>query len=270
MKTIRDPVVAGTFYPLDPVHLRGQLNSLFSGIKTGQKCLGAVSPHAGYEYSGRTAAFAISSLRPAKTFIVLGPNHHGSGSRFSITGSGTWRTPLGKVAVNPDISRELMKSGTLQEDSTAHLQEHSIEVQLPLLQHRFKDFDFVPVCIRNTDYSDEFLGECKALGAAIAGTIKGKEAGVIASSDFSHYLPAGVAEEKDSRALKKILALDTKGFFRVLEENQASVCGYGPIAVLMETARKLGLKAGMINKSNSGDSTGDYNSVVAYYAVGFE
>jgi predicted class III extradiol MEMO1 family dioxygenase len=291
MNQIREPVVAGTFYPFDPGHLKEQLNSLFSGIKTEQKCLGAVSPHAGYEYSGRTAAFAISSLRQAKTFVVLGPNHQGFGAGFSIMGSGAWRTPLGEVAVNPDISRELIKSGIVQEDSTAHLQEHSIEVQLPFLQHRFgtrtlqldmkstsksnasaqtNTFDFVPICIMNTGYSGEFLKECKTLGAAIARTIKGKGIGVIASSDFSHYLPAEVAEEKDSRALKKIIALDTKGLFKILEETSASVCGYGPIAVLMAAAKELGLKARLINKSNSGDSTGDYNSVVAYYAIGFE
>jgi hypothetical protein len=264
------------FYYHDPKNLKAQLKDLFSGAKARPGHIGVVSPHAGYQYSGRTAAWAVSSLKPAKTFVILGPNHQGFGAQFSVMCSGAWKTPLGEVSINQKAARRLMESCKfLKDDGSAHSQEHSVEVQLPLLQHRFGSnaFDFVPVSIMNVDYSAEFLQKCERLGAAIAGLVKSgagaSGTGAIASSDFSHYLPRDVAEQRDGAALKKILALDTGGLFKALEGMDASVCGYGPIAVLMSAARKLGLRAELINKSDSGDATGDAGSVVAYYAIGF-
>jgi AmmeMemoRadiSam system protein B len=266
---IRRPIVAGMFYPMHEDNLKEQLSRLFRGTESGDfVCV--VSPHAGYEYSGRTAAFAINSLRPAKSFVILGPNHNLLGSEFSVMRRGEWETPLGTISIDSGLAKEIGACEVIREDDFAHLQEHSIEVQLPFLQHRFKHFGFVPVSISNTDYSEDFLGRCESLGRHIAKTIKGKEVDVIASSDFSHYLPKEKADEKDSKAIEKITNLDPKGFFRTLEEVDASVCGYGPIAVLLYTAKFLGLKtAKIINQTNSGDSTGDFSSVVSYYAIGF-
>jgi hypothetical protein len=265
----RRPVVAGMFYPFGKDPLEKMLSELFKETKKGDfSCV--VSPHAGYEYSGKTAAHAIQSLRPAKTFVILGPNHNLTGSEFSIMGSGEWGTPLGKIKIDSDLAGLLKKCELLSEDPMAHVNEHSIEVQLPFLRHRFKDPEFVPVSMANMDYSEEFLEKCEALGKHIARAIKNKPIGVIASSDFSHYLPAEIAKEKDEKAIEKIRKLDPKGFFRTLESIDASVCGYGPIAVLIYIAKELGLKAKVINHTNSGDSTGDYSSVVSYYAIGFK
>ncbi len=267
---IRRPVVAGMFYPFHKDNLNEQLSRLFEGVGKGDfVCV--VSPHAGYEYSGRTAAFAISSLKPAKTFIILGPNHNLVGYEFSIMSSGEWETPLGMVRIDSELAREIKKCEILREDEFAHAHEHSIEVQLPFLQYRFKDFRIVPISIANLDYSNEFLKKCETLGKRIAKTIKNESVCVIASSDFSHYLPRGVAEEKDRKAVEKIKELDLKGFFRTLEELDASVCGYGPIAVVMQIAKELDLKKiEIINHTDSGDATGDSSSVVAYYAIGFK
>ncbi len=88
-----------------------------------------VSPHAGYMYSGKTAAHAIASLRHAKRFIILGPNHTGLGSEFSIMGSGSWMTPLGDVRVDRELADKLRKLDFVEEDEHAHSREHSIEVQ---------------------------------------------------------------------------------------------------------------------------------------------
>jgi len=153
----------------------------------------------------------------------------------------------------------------------AHDQEHSIEVQLPLLQHRFgDDFTFVPVCIMNTTYSDGFLKQCRELGRKIANIMRNDpDVAVIASSDFSHYLPVKEADEKDGAALERIEALDVKGFFEILEKTDASVCGFGPIATVMEAATQNRLKPRIIHKSSSGDASGDFRSVVAYYSIGF-
>lgn len=268
--TSRRPVVAGMFYPLGKGSLDGMLSKLFEGIEN-RRLSCVISPHAGFEYSGKTAAWAASSLKPAKTFIILGPNHNVIGAEFSMMASGGWETPLGVVKIDPELANELKKCGVLEEDALAHVHEHSIEVQLPFLQHRFKKFGLVPISITNIDYSTEFLEKCVVLGKHISKTIKDKSVGIVASSDFSHYLPAKTADAKDAEAIEKIARLDVKGLFDSLERTNASVCGYGPIAVAMSAAKAMGLKeAKVINHTNSGDATGDYSSVVSYYAIGFE
>lgn len=266
---IRRPVVSGTFYPFSKASLDRMLSRLFDGVPRNNFVF-VVSPHAGYEYSGRTAAFAISSLKSAKNFIILGPNHNAIGHEFAIVSSGSWETPLGNADIDTSLAKELLKCDVLIEDELGHAHEHSIEVQLPFLKRLFAGFKFVPISIFNIDYSSEFLSQCETLGKQIAKTIRGKNIGVIASSDFSHYLPAKIADSKDAKAIEMIKKLDPKGFFETLEEIDASVCGYGPIAVLMYAAKNLGMKSvEVVNHTNSGDGTGDYSSVVAYYAIGF-
>jgi AmmeMemoRadiSam system protein B len=242
---IRKPVVAGMFYPFDKNYLERMLSKLFDNTKSG-------------------------SLKPAKSFVIMGPNHNLIGPEFSVMGSGRWETPLGSVPVDSELAKELKKCEILEEDDLAHAREHSIEVQLPFLQYRFHDFSFVPISIANTDYSEEFLQKCISLGNHIANVIKNKPVCIVASSDFSHYLPAKTADIKDSKAVERIMEFDAEGLFRILEEMDASVCGYAPIALAMQISKQLGIKkAKVINRTNSGDTTGDYSSVVSYYAIGF-
>jgi AmmeMemoRadiSam system protein B len=267
---IRDPVVAGMFYDLDREGLEKTLDNLFSGIRKGPEYHAVVSPHAGYAYSGRTAARAISSLKPGKRFIIMGPNHTGMGSEFSTMSSGSWKTPLGPVRIDRDIGKDLVKCGLPEEDELAHSREHSIEVQLPFLQHRFGSISFVPLSIMGFGYNDAFLRHCRKLGSCIAGIAKRHDSRIIASSDFSHYISQDAAREKDYRAIDMIKDLDLEGFFRVLKETRASVCGYAPIAVLMEAARQMGWKrAELLDYTNSGEVTGDTREVVAYAGIGF-
>ena len=263
---VREPVVAGMFYYADPDNLRENLNELFSGLEQKEKYNSVISPHAGYTYSGKTAAKAISSLKPAETFIILGPNHTLIGPEFSIMGRGSWKTPLGETKINEDISRRLKRNRLLEEDSLAHEQEHSIEVQLPFLQYRFPDFKIVPISIANTSYSSVFLSHCRSIGASIAEL---DNVSIIASSDFSHYIPWEEAKKKDGEAIKCIETLDVKGFFETLQKNDASICGFGPIAVVMSAMKKLGKKGRLIAYTSSGEATHDTGSVVAYAAIGF-
>ena len=266
----RNAMVSGAFYPSDKGKLSSQLSDLFSQAAVQEKYRIVVSPHAGYMYSGLGAAHAIGSLKPAKTFIVLGPNHTGMGQEFSIMSNGAWKTPLGDVPIDSAAAAELRKSGILEDDDWAHASEHSIEVQLPFLQHRFGSFSLVPVCIMNQGYSQDFLSKCERLGHMIGLLMQEKEMGLVASSDFSHYVPAKSAEKYDMQAIGKITDLDGKGLFQTLQKNRATVCGYGPIAVAMAAAKTLGLKSGeLIKYMNSGDATKDYSSVVAYAAIGF-
>ncbi len=264
MNQVREPVVSGTFYEMRPDALQRDLDQLFYGTKRGT-CSGVVSPHAGYVYSGRCAARAIASLEPAKTFIILGPNHNLCGPEFSVMGHGFWETPLGRVEIAEYLAHQLKRNRLLVEDSFAHEREHSIEVQLPLMQHVFGSFRFVPISISNTSYSDTFLGSCLSLGRTLAA------AGVpiIASSDFSHYVPLEKAKHDDMEAIRCIESLDAAGLFAVLKRNNASVCGFGPIAVLISAMKELRKKGKLIAYTSSGDATKDYKSVVAYAAIGF-
>lgn len=266
---VRSPVVAGMFYPLDRHSLEMQIRGFFSDIEIEPVCKGIISPHAGYMYSGKIAAFAISSLKESKKFIILGPNHTGLGVEFSIMPEGVWKLPLDNCFIDKRLASEIKKCKIIEEGSLAHLEEHSIEVQLPFLKYRFKNFTFVPITIMNIDYSDEFLNKCITLGEEISTIMKNDDVCVIASSDFSHYLPIDTAKEKDGKAIEMIKSLNVKNFFKTLEETNASICGYGPIAVLMVIAKNLGLKVKVIKSSSSGDVTGDFTSVVTYYAIGF-
>jgi AmmeMemoRadiSam system protein B len=266
----REPAAAGLFYPLNKLELEARLEKLFDGVEGKSNCQAVISPHAGYDYSGKTAAVAISALKPADKFIVLGNNHYLRGAEFAAMGLGTWETPLGSIQIDRDLSYKILRSQFMEDSELAHEREHSIEVQLPLLQHRFKNFTFVPVSIMNVDYSPEFLGKCDILGKNLANMVKGKSVGIVASSDFSHYISESLAKEKDDEAIEQILKLDSAGLFKTLSETQASVCGYGPIAVLLSMAKELGLKPKLLHSSTSADAGGPKSKVVTYHSVGFE
>lgn len=262
------PLVAGMFYPAEKKTLLEILGNFFKKAETEkQNCKIVISPHAGYVYSGQTAAHAIGALGNFKKFIVLGPNHYGIGPEFAIMGKGTWATPLGEIKIDAELGGKI-QCGFLKEGEEAFEREHSIEVQLPFLQYWFKEVTLVPVLIQNRDYSEGFRKKCETLGKAVAKTLD-RETGLVASSDFSHYLPRKIAQEKDRMAIERIKSLDTKAFFRILENIDASVCGYGPICAAMVIAKELGLKAKVLHSSDSGEKTGE-NEVVAYHAIGFE
>lgn len=268
---LRRPVASGSFYPSDKAKLSSQISGFFSHANANEKYRLVVSPHAGYVYSGLGAASAIGSLIPAKTFIILGPNHTGMGQELSIMAEGAWTTPLGNIEIDSKIAGKIMKAGLAEEDDWAHASEHSIEVQLPFIQHRFPGSKIVPICVTNSDYSEGFLRKCEGLGNLIGMMMeKSQDIGLVASSDFSHYVHAMAARKVDMEFIEKIKALDIPGLFLSLKKNRASVCGYGPIAVAIAAAKSLGLSSGeLISYTNSGDVTRDYSSVVAYAAIGF-
>lgn len=270
-KYIRPAIYAGSFYSLNASELEHQLNDFFNDAKDLENsCDIVVSPHAGYVYSGKTAAHAIASLKPAKTYIILGPNHTGLGHNFAIMPSGGfWETPLGRVEINHSLVEKLLSScDILKEDHTAHMREHSIEVQLPFLQYLNKNFTFVPISIMG-NYSKDFASKCEELGKTIAKFMK-DDVSIIASSDFSHYVSKSEAEEKDNKAIESIEDLNIYGFFETLRETNATICGYGPIAVAIAVAKELNLKPKIIHRSNSGEVTKDFNEIVSYIAIGFE
>jgi len=285
MMFVRPPAAAGRFYDLEQSKLKKQLDAAFRHADEGAKVKGklklakirgAVVPHAGYEYSGHIAAKFYSMLneKSPRNCIILGPNHYMFGYKFAMMKNSLWKTPLGGVAVHETMAEKLLQScELLQIDVIPHQNEHSIEVQLPFLQSRFgDDFKFVPISISNELGDPDMLRGCQIIGTAIADAIREDkdEWMVIASSDFSHYVPQSVAEETDGALIKAIAKLNEKLFFKRVNEMNASICGFGPIMVTMVAAKKLGAKKGTLLKyATSGNVTNDYSSVVGYASVVF-
>jgi len=275
----REPAVAGQFYEHSAVSLKKEIENCF--LKKGfgpeqlpkvkakgeRKIIGILVPHAGYMYSGPIAANSYFNLAldgKPEDFIIIGPNHTGMGTSISIMDECEWKTPLGKVKINSEIARKILEKGTItKKDLTAHIQEHSVEVQLPFLQYVYKNFQFVPVCMLDQTYE-----ACLDLGNSIAEVISNKNAVIIASSDFTHFERNETAHKQDKKALEAIKKLDAKKFLEVVEYENMSVCGYGPIAAMLIAAKKLNAKSCEVLKyATSGDITGDESRVVGYAAA---
>ncbi len=261
---MRTPAVAGQFYPHSKNDLHRELSRCFAGVPSFEKeVLGGVVPHAGYMYSGKTAAHVYSALPEADTFVLLGPNHTGYGSPLSVS-SETWNTPMGEVKSDSEFIKALPKK-IIDISEDAHRYEHSIEVQLPFLQHKYKDFGIVAICMGMQD-EQTALDVGKEISEAVQKTKK--RAVIIASSDFTHYRPDKVAREDDAYFINAVLALDISGFYRRLYERSATVCGYGPIAAMLAAVKNLGAKrAELLKYSTSGDVTGDVSAVVGYAGI---
>lgn len=262
---MRQPAVAGQFYPLRPEYLEKELDRCFEGLEIRERdVIGAVCPHAGYVYSGKVAAHVYAALPKADTYVILGPNHTGYGSALSVSRD-TWKTPFGSVEVDLELADRVLGS-IIDMDELGHKYEHSIEVQLPFLQYRFGgDFKILPICMGMQD-EETAIEVGDIIGRLVSDN--GKRVVFIASSDFTHYQPAKLAGEIDNEVIGPILNLDVSGMYNRLYRRNASVCGYGTIAAML-TASKImgGHQATLLNYSNSGEISGDLNAVVGYAAI---
>jgi hypothetical protein len=278
---IRKPCVADAFYAGTRAELIEQITGCFThrfgpgsvptvAINGPRKVVGIVSPHAGYVYSGPVAANGYSKLAAdglPSTFIILGPNHTGSGSGVSIQTDGAWETPLGIAEIDTDLAAKIQKSsGIIDIDETAHRNEHSIEVQLPFLQFLYKDSaKFVPICMMMQDQAT-----CRDVAKSIVQETAGRNVAVIASSDFTHYESQDVANRKDRGAIDAILKLDDEQLNELGESSRVTMCGYGPITTLMVISKLLsGVQPELLGYRTSGDITGDKSAVVGYSSLVF-
>ncbi|MBI5228523.1 MEMO1 family protein [Candidatus Micrarchaeota archaeon] len=278
---MRKPAVAGAFYPrrkediekmLDEFERKVEARIKKEKIPPPKKIYSCVSPHAGYVYSGFTAMhsfkFLSECLRGKKNllFVIVSPNHTGYGLPVSIS-TQDWETPVGVAEVDVEFANKILEQSSFAEkDEEAHLFEHSIEVQLPFLQHFFKEFSFVPITLMKQDY-----GVARDLAEAIIKTEKEtkKDVLVIASSDFTHYELAEEAKRKDFYAIEAAEALDAKEFLRRVSEKHASVCGFGAVATAIEYAKKKNARKGILmHFSDSGEITGE-REVVDYASIVF-
>jgi MEMO1 family protein len=260
---VRQPAVAGQFYPSDPEKLRREVESAVRSGSPKKKAIGIVSPHAGYIYSGKVAGEVYAAVDVPETVIVLGPNHHGVGERAALYPGGTWVTPLGVVPVEPRLSSlVLAHSSLVTEDALAHHYEHSLEVQLPFLQYLRPEVSIVPICLGFGDYES-----CRGLGEGLAAAVRefGRDVLIVASSDMTHYETAESAKKKDDLALTQALALNPEGLLSVCRERGITMCGVIPATVMLVAALGLGAWRGeLVSYSTSGDVTGDNRQVVAY------
>lgn len=261
---LRQPYVAGYFYPDEPEILKKTIKSFIreEGIKN--RAIGAVCPHAGYEFSGPVAAGVYASIEIPESVIILGPAHQPILSLFALFDRGSWLTPLGEVAVDSELAELIVEETDLvSRDLDAHRKEHSIEVQIPFLQYFRPDVGIVPILV---SYQAGFP-ELNQLGQALTKAIKqyDQQVMLIASTDMSHYVNKKVAEELDSKAISFIEKLDPGGLFNVVTSYGISMCGFQPTTALLVAARGLGAKKGQLIKyQTSGDRTGDYLEVVGY------
>jgi MEMO1 family protein len=249
------------FYPSDPSHLEQLLEKFFSVVKPEKKSpLGIVSPHAGYIYSGQVAAHAFGAISPdfSGTFVVIGPSHRGY---LSSVSSVPWETPLG--IMDPDS--EFINALGLEVDELSHRDEHSIEVQMPFIRYRFPRARIVPVMMGQQDYpSAQRLADL--ITAAVRQTKR--DVRIVASSDFSHYVPAVKARDDDLYAIEPLKTLDVNEFYRRVEARGVTCCGYGPISATVMACQKLGATtAHLIKYATSGDVTGDNREVVGYAGI---
>ncbi|MBU2257575.1 MAG: AmmeMemoRadiSam system protein B, partial [Candidatus Omnitrophica bacterium] len=260
---IRKAVVAGQFYPSLKEDIFSQIESFIDN--KAEKCdgLACVLPHAGYMYSGKVAVETISRLKVRKKIILLGPNHTGYGARFSLMSEGVWMTPLGQVKIAEVLAKGMLSgSKYLKSDHLAHDYEHSLEVELPILQYFNPDFEIVPVTILSQDKT-----ALKDLGREIAEAVKvsdnPNDIMIIASSDMTHYEPQKQAEQKDKEAIEAILSLDEERLFDKVKRLNITMCGYAAVIVMLSAVKLLGAKsAKLVSYMTSGQASGDYESVV--------
>ena len=258
--TIRTCAVAGMFYPRDPSHLEQLLEKFFSVSPGAADSAGIVSPHAGYVYSGEVAARAFLTISPdfSGTFVVIGPSHRGY---INCVSKIPWETPLGVI----ENDTEFVESLDIETDEFSHRDEHSLEVQMPFIKYRFPRARIAPVMMGQQDYPSA-IRLAEKIGAAIHQTHR--DVRIVASSDFSHYVPEDTAKRNDLYAIEPLKVLNVPEFYRRVGERGVSACGYGPIAAMVTVCGHLGAKtARLIRYATSGDVTGDRHEVVGYAAI---
>ena len=291
---IRQPAVAGRFYPADPRELEKSVRACLAAGKpaadssaanspmpqeTDARIIACLVPHAGYVYSGAVAGavFARLPIPPHKMprrAIILGPRHRPPGAELAIQSDGAWQTPLGLAPIDAPLARALMAAcPLLQDDEVAHRREHSIEVEVPFLQALANGFTFVPIAIGTLNY-DKLI----ALGDALAKVISakhGEEILLVASSDLNHHEPDDVTRAKDRFAIDQMLALDPRGLYDAVRREGITMCGVGPAVAALAAARKLGAaRAELVRYATSADAfpadaVRERESVVGYSGMIF-
>ncbi|OLC09226.1 MAG: AmmeMemoRadiSam system protein B [Acidobacteria bacterium 13_1_40CM_3_65_5] len=273
---IRPPAVSGRFYPSDPTELRATVATLLAdarraaGPRPTAPFRAVIVPHAGYVYSGPTAAAVFARSTIPGLVVILAPNHTGvSEAEFGVSlwEAGAFHTPLGDVEIDADAAAALLEISheLVAVDHAAHRGEHAVEVELPFLQMLRSDVRILPLVIAWDAWE-----AAHALGELLVQFVQavGEPVLMLASSDLNHYEPAAVSERKDARALEAVTALDGGEVLERCKREHISMCGRGPVAVVLHSARALGAtRADVVDYRHSGWVSGDNARVVGYAGV---
>lgn len=240
-----------------------EIKKYIPDVREKKNAIGMVCPHAGWIYSGKTAGIVYGNAKVCDTYVILCPSHTGLGSEIAVYPSGEWETLLGDLAIDYDLAKLIVQNSKFAEfDDTAHIMEHSIEVQLPFIKEINPDAEIVPICMMTHE-----IEKCIDLAQAIFTASHGynKKICVIASTDMSHYSNASISKICDDLAIKEMIQLDGRGLLEVVEEKNISMCGASPVASMLLYSKLAGAeKAELLRYSNSGEITGDFSEVVGY------
>lgn len=276
---VRQPAVAGAFYPEDAEELATMVDTFLGAVEdTDGEPIALIVPHAGYVYSGWVAAYAFKQLEGVAydTIVIVGPNHrHATFQDISVYAEGVFQTPLGYIPIDEETAQVLVDSDErIVFDPQVHTSEHSIEVELPFLQRIYQDFEIVPIIVgQPTEENIEVLTE------ALVQVLSDKKALIIASSDMSHYPSYEDAVRVDNATLAAIETMAPQTVLATIVDNMTRgvpnlgtcLCGQGPVLTAMKVASRLGAnQVTVLQYANSGDSpfvAADKSSVVGYGAV---
>lgn len=263
---VRSSVIAGSWYPGQPAELRAAVEAYLAEVKPRQlegELVGLIAPHAGYVYSGQVAAHAYKQLtgRAPDLVVIVSPVHRVYRGAYMVTAHDYYETPLGLVPVAGELVEALDKElgiARVERDG-----EHSIEIQLPFLQHLLGEFRVLPVMLGDQDWDS-----CERLASTLARLLSGREALLLASTDLSHFHSYSQAVQLDRRVSERIEAFDPHGLSRDLADRQCEACGGGAVIAVMLAAQELGAnRARVLRYANSGDVTGERSQVVGYLAA---
>lgn len=263
---VREPAVAGSFYPGDERSLGAIVESLIASVRPppvegSPRVL--IVPHAGYPYSGQTAAYAYKTVKGQKyeTVVLVGPSHYVHLDGVALYVGDLWRTPLGEIPLDREVTSKILDSYSKAADNpSAHVEEHSLEVQIPFLQKVLKDFKIVPALVSSTSAAD-----ASALSESIIAAASGKSSLVVASSDLYHGYSYEECVSKTRTAVKAISEGDPLMVEQSFRAGDSSACGEGAILTGLSVAESIGASPVLLHHTNSGDVMGTRSGYVVGY-----
>lgn len=268
---IRPPAVSGLFYSANTSELKRSVETYLRNASLENEIFNEdiraiIVPHAGFIYSGQTAAYAYKAIKSKKydAVVIVGPSHRKYFRGISLFPGDAYRTPLGEVAINKELRSEMIdEDEQIVLSDEGHLEEHSIEVQLPFLQLLYGDFQFVPVIM-----GDQSRTYVDRLARKLENVLHHKNVLLIASTDLSHYYPYETAVDIDKRAIDSVARYDNEELMERLEQREVEACGGGPMVAVMQSSKLLGCQtSSVLHYCNSGDVSGDKSAVVGYLAA---
>lgn len=273
MADIRPSPIAGTWYPGDPEVLASSIDQYLREAEPNQiegQIIGIITPHAGHRYSGLVAAHAfrcLGNLQP-EIVSVISPLHNPHPAKVLTSAHSAYATPLGTIEIDAErvnqLREDLIANWGIEPKPIRMDQEHALEIELPFVQRCFThEYKLLPIMLR-----DQSQITAKAVGSSLAKTLQGSTSIIIGSSDLSHFYSQEVAKRLDGEILRRLAEFDPSGIINAEEEGVGFACGRGAIAATLWASQELGADSvDILNHATSGDTTGDYHSVVGYGAA---